>query len=159
MIEIIDSQDINSSLPSSPLVMISEPTVESTDQETPETIQLAISTMTLNPPADQHAPHHTTSLLSNSPSDSGLHVHLHPLVLLTITDHLTRYVIRGLSSEPNPPPIVGALLGRQCGALGRETTLEQGFECKVVRGADGAWALDAEWFEVRLQQCEWRRFL
>lgn len=104
-------------------------------------------------PASQLASH-VSPLLSTRPSDSGLHVHLHPIVLLTITDHLTRYVARGFNSQPNPPPIIGALLGRQGGELARDTTLEQGFECKVVQDAAGAWTLDTEWFEVRLQQCE-----
>jgi COP9 signalosome complex subunit 6 len=74
-------------------------------------------------------------------SDSGLRVALHPLVLLTISDYITRHTLRRYDT-----PVVGALLGQQ---NGRETTIEHAFECKAD-GADGT--LDGAWFATRLQQ-------
>ena len=61
------------------------------------------------------------SLLSaQKSSDSGLQAVLHPLVLLTISDYITRHTLRQLKG-----PIVGALLGQQ---KGREITIEHAFE-------------------------------
>lgn len=79
-------------------------------------------------------------------SDSGLHVALHPLVLLTISDYITRHTLRQYTT-----PIIGALLGQQ---NGRETTIEHAFELKSSFESTGA-RLDAEWFETRLQQSQW----
>jgi COP9 signalosome complex subunit 6 len=84
------------------------------------------------------------SLLSAQKSDSGLHVALHPLVLLTISDYITRHTLRQQKDA-----IVGALLGQQ---NGREITVEHAFECRMMGG--GSPSLDEEWFSVRLQQSE-----
>lgn len=81
---------------------------------------------------------------SHKGSDSGLQVHLHPLVLLTISDHITRHALRQRNE-----PIVGALLGQQ---NGRDITLEHAFECQVVRGEQDAVLLHQTWFQDRLQQ-------
>jgi COP9 signalosome complex subunit 6 len=81
-------------------------------------------------------------LLSAQKSDSGLHVALHPLVLLTISDYITRHTLRQQKGA-----IVGALLGQQ---NGREITVEHAFECRMMD--DGSLSLDEEWFAVRLQQ-------
>ncbi|KAL9595346.1 MAG: hypothetical protein Q9219_006500 [cf. Caloplaca sp. 3 TL-2023] len=81
---------------------------------------------------------------SNQSSDSGLQIHLHPLVLLTISDHITRHSLRRREE-----PIVGALLGQH---NGRDITLEHAFECQVVRGDQGAVLLHQTWFQDRLQQ-------
>lgn len=83
-------------------------------------------------------------LLSAQKSDSGLHVALHPLVLLTISDYITRHTLRQQKGA-----IVGALLGQQ---NGREITVEHAFECRMMGG--GSPYLDDEWFAVRLQQSE-----
>lgn len=83
-------------------------------------------------------------LLSAQKSDSGLHVALHPLVLLTISDYITRHTLRQQKGA-----IVGALLGQQ---NGREITVEHAFECRVMGGDSPS--LDEEWFTVRLQQSE-----
>jgi COP9 signalosome complex subunit 6 len=83
-------------------------------------------------------------LISTQKSDSGLHVALHPLVLLTVSDYITRHSLRQMKG-----PIVGALLGQQ---NGREITVEHAFECKVVGGAEPS--LDMDWFDTRLQQSE-----
>lgn len=81
---------------------------------------------------------------SHKSSESGLQIHLHPLVLLTISDHITRHVSRGRQD-----PIVGALLGRQ---HGREISLEFAFECEVIHGNGDDFILDDSWFRDRLQQ-------
>jgi COP9 signalosome complex subunit 6 len=83
-------------------------------------------------------------LLSAQKSDSGLHVALHPLVLLTISDYITRHTLRQQKGA-----IVGALLGQQ---NGREITVEHAFECRMMEG--GSPSVDEEWFAVRLQQSE-----
>jgi len=77
-------------------------------------------------------------------SDSGLQILLHPLVLLTISDHITRHTLRRQEG-----PIVGALLGQQ---NGHDISLEHAFDCKVVPADDGEVLLHQSWFEDRLQQ-------
>jgi COP9 signalosome complex subunit 6 len=83
-------------------------------------------------------------LLSAQKSDSGLHVALHPLVLLTISDYITRHTLRQQKGA-----IIGALMGQQDG---REITVEHAFECRVME--EGSPTLDEEWFAARLQQSE-----
>ncbi len=83
-------------------------------------------------------------LLSAQKSDSGLHVALHPLVLLTISDYITRHTLRQQKGA-----IVGALLGQQNGL---EITVEHAFECRMM--GEGSPSLDEEWFGARLQQSE-----
>ena len=91
------------------------------------------------------ADNNQNSLISKHKSpDSGLQVHLHPLVLLTISDHITRHTLR-----QREQPIVGALLGQH---NGRDVTLEHAFECRVVPGEQGALLLHQTWFQKRLQQ-------
>jgi len=86
----------------------------------------------------------TASLLStHASSDSGLRVHLHPLILLTISDYITRHTLRNFQK-----PIVGALLGRQ---NGRDISLEHAFECEVIENNDQI-ILHEAWFKDRLQQ-------
>ncbi|KAA8647643.1 COP9 signalosome complex subunit 6 [Aspergillus tanneri] len=89
--------------------------------------------------ADQRSP-----LVSQKSSDSGLHIQLHPLILLTISDHITRYAARRQQG-----PIIGALLGQQ---NGREITLEHAFECVVVEGQNGEAQLSHDWFVDRVKQ-------
>jgi COP9 signalosome complex subunit 6 len=85
------------------------------------------------------------SLLSQKSSDSGLHIQLHPLVLLTVSDQITRHAARQQKG-----PIIGGLLGQQ---NGREITLEHAFECPATVGPGDDIILPAAWFEERLQQC------
>lgn len=87
---------------------------------------------------------HSSLVSTHKSSDSGLQVHLHPLVLLTISDHITRHTLRHREE-----PIVGALLGQH---NGRDITLEHAFECQVIRGEQGAMLLHQTWFQDRLQQ-------
>lgn len=78
-------------------------------------------------------------------SDSGLQVALHPLVLLTISDYITRHTLRQQKG-----PIVGALLGEQ---NGREITIEHAFDCQMVE-VEGQIVLHQAAFEERLQQSQ-----
>ncbi|KAF1983057.1 hypothetical protein K402DRAFT_407181 [Aulographum hederae CBS 113979] len=83
-------------------------------------------------------------LVSNTrASDTSPLIQLHPLVLLTISDHITRHTLRGQEG-----PIVGAILGQQ---NGREITMEVAFECGTVV-VDGHIHLDQAKFQDRLEQ-------
>lgn len=84
------------------------------------------------------------ALVSPKTSDSGLQAHLHPLVLLTISDLIAR---RSLRCQEGP--LVGALFGQQ---KGREISLEHATECRVIQRDDGASILHDEWFKDRAQQ-------
>lgn len=81
-------------------------------------------------------------LISTKPSDTPVTVQLHPLVLLTVSDYITRHTLRQQEG-----PIVGAIFGQQ---NGRNFTLEHAFECKL--SADGDAPLDSEWFMKRVEQ-------
>ncbi|KAI9731778.1 MAG: hypothetical protein M1834_004567 [Cirrosporium novae-zelandiae] len=83
-------------------------------------------------------------LISTHKSSENVQVLLHPLVLLTVSDYITRFHIRNQDG-----PIVGALLGQQ---KGRELTLEHAFECTIEKGKDGEPMLDEGFFLSRLQQ-------
>lgn len=86
----------------------------------------------------------SNSLLSaTKASDSSLRVHLHPLILLTISDYITRHTLRGFTT-----PIVGALLGQQ---NGRDITLEHAFEAELLENDDQI-LLHETWFKDRVQQ-------
>ena len=76
-----------------------------------------------------------------------LSVKLHPLVLLTISDHITRHSLRFQEG-----PIIGAIIGQQ---NGREVTMEYAFECKS-KVDQGKVLLDEAFFATRLEQCESR---
>ncbi|CBF86434.1 protein csnF [Aspergillus nidulans FGSC A4] len=89
-------------------------------------------------------PDEAISILSQKSSDSGLHIQLHPLALLTISDHITRHAARSQQG-----PIVGGLLGQH---NGREITVEHGFECVVEIGPNGEAQLPNEWFVDRVKQ-------
>jgi hypothetical protein len=87
-------------------------------------------------------------LVSAKPSESGLTVSLHPLVLLTVSDQVTRQSTRKLQG-----PVAGALLGQQ---KGREITAEHAFPVALEKGPHGRWQFDFEWMTQRIQQCEFR---
>jgi COP9 signalosome complex subunit 6 len=85
-------------------------------------------------------------LITNTrPTDSSPSVQLHTLVLLTISDYITRHTLRNQDG-----PIVGAILGQQ---HGRIITMEVAFECKLIPGDDGYVLIDPAWFRDRLEQC------
>lgn len=83
-------------------------------------------------------------LITTKPSEAALSVQLHPLVLLTITDYITRHI-----SRQQKEPVVGAIIGQQ---NGRNFTLEHAYECKTLRQPDGSVAVDAAWFVDRIEQ-------
>lgn len=74
--------------------------------------------------------------------DTSLNVQLHPLVLLTISDYITRHTLRQQKG-----PIVGAIIGQQ---NGRNFTLEHAFECKLADSGNDV-MLDADWFTAQLE--------
>ncbi|KAI6823743.1 hypothetical protein KC340_g4551 [Hortaea werneckii] len=82
-------------------------------------------------------------LVTTKAPETTLSVQLHPLVLLTISDYITRHTLRQQQG-----PVVGAIIGQQ---NGRNFTLENAFECKLAE-ADGNVVLDREWFAERLEQ-------
>ncbi|WYZ46286.1 hypothetical protein EsH8_IX_000511 [Colletotrichum jinshuiense] len=88
----------------------------------------------------------TVNPLISSQKSSELQAVLHPLVLLTISDYITRHTLRS-----QPGPIVGALLGQQ---NGREITIEHAFECHTRQApeVEGGYLLDSERFGARLEQ-------
>lgn len=85
-----------------------------------------------------------STLVSPKTSDSGLHAHLHPLVLLNISDLIARRSLRRQDG-----PLVGALFGQQ---NGRQISLEHATECQVIQKDDGSYILHDEWFKARAQQ-------
>ena len=85
-------------------------------------------------------------LLSTQKSSDSLPAVLHPLVLLTISDYITRHTLRQQQG-----PIVGALLGQQ---NGREITIEHAFECLTKASENGDILLGEPWFTNRLEQSE-----
>ena len=85
------------------------------------------------------------SLMFEKSSDSNITVSLHPLIILTLSDQITRSKIRSL-----PGPIVGAILGQQ---KGRDITAEHGFPCNLQETKSGQWELNGEWMDTRIQQC------
>jgi len=97
------------------------------------------------PPVGSMDSRSSNPLLSSQRS-SQLQAVLHPLVLLTISDYITRHTLRQQTG-----PIVGALLGQQ---NGREITIEHAFECHTSAAptVEGGFLLDAEKFSSRLEQ-------
>lgn len=86
-------------------------------------------------------------LVSSRPSDSGITVSLHPLVLLTVSDQITRHRVRGESG-----PIVGILLGQQ---NGREITAEHAFSAGTDKNEQtGKLTFKHAWLQERVQQCK-----
>ncbi|PHH76014.1 hypothetical protein CDD80_1879 [Ophiocordyceps camponoti-rufipedis] len=84
--------------------------------------------------------------LMSSQKSSQLQTVLHPLVLLAISDYVTRHSLRCQEG-----PIVGALLGQQ---NGREITIEHVFDChtRAASGVEGGYLLDVDRFAARLEQ-------
>ena len=77
--------------------------------------------------------------------DTALQVQLHPLVLLTISDYLTRHTLRQQDT-----PVIGVILGQQ---NGRDVTMEHAFECKASIDY-GCIKMDTDWFTERLEECK-----
>lgn len=79
-------------------------------------------------------------------SDTSPTVQLHPLVLLTISDIITRHTLRQQKG-----PVAGAILGQQ---NGQEITMEVAFQAKLQQNDEGEVVLDDEWFNKRLDDCK-----
>jgi COP9 signalosome complex subunit 6 len=79
-------------------------------------------------------------------SDTSPTIQLHPLVLLTISDTVTRHTLRQQDG-----PVAGAILGLQ---NGQDITMEVAFQAKLIQNADGEVVLDDEWFSKRLEDCK-----
>lgn len=87
----------------------------------------------------------TVNPLISSQKASELQVVLHPLVLLTISDYITRHTLRGLSG-----PVIGAVLGQH---NGREITMEHAFECHIQNPTEeDAYSVHEDHFSMRLEQ-------
>jgi COP9 signalosome complex subunit 6 len=84
--------------------------------------------------------------LMSAQKTSDMHAALHPLVVLNISDYITRHTLRR-----QPGPIVGGLLGQHSG---HEITIEHAFDALVREdpSVEGGWQLDAVWFSERLDQ-------
>lgn len=74
---------------------------------------------------------------------AGLDVHLHPLVLINISDHVVRF-----RSARRSERVLGALLGAQ---EGRRVDVHNSFELVCVESG-GQRSLDLEFFQQRLSQ-------
>ncbi|RDA95262.1 hypothetical protein CP533_1848 [Ophiocordyceps camponoti-saundersi (nom. inval.)] len=87
--------------------------------------------------------------LMSSQRSSQLQALLHPLVLLGISDYITRHSLRNQQG-----PIVGALLGQQ---NGREITIEHVFDCHICAApeVEGGWLLENDPFAARLEQSKY----
>jgi hypothetical protein len=106
----------------------------------------SISPLPPFPPINAMAEAPSNPLVSSKPSESGLTVSLHPLVLLTISDQVARQSLRKQKC-----PVAGAILGQQ---KGREITAEYAFPVALVRGPEERWQFDYEWMTTRIQQCK-----
>ncbi|KAI5463170.1 hypothetical protein BGZ63DRAFT_352639 [Mariannaea sp. PMI_226] len=84
-------------------------------------------------------------LLSTQKS-SELQAILHPLVLLTISDYITRHTLRNQEG-----PVIGVLLGQQ---NGREISIEHAFDAPITAAPEvhGGFLLQTEQFNSRLEQ-------
>ncbi|KAK9842276.1 hypothetical protein WJX81_004143 [Elliptochloris bilobata] len=81
-------------------------------------------------------------------SSSGLQFHLHPLVLINISDHATR--IRATSGGPSGEVrVLGCLLGQQAG---RVVDISNSFELRHELTADGSVMLDDAFLTKKLEQ-------
>ncbi|KAF1939660.1 hypothetical protein EJ02DRAFT_446052 [Clathrospora elynae] len=76
-------------------------------------------------------------------SDASPTVQLHPLVLLTISDCITRHTLRQQTG-----PVVGAILGAQDG---QNITMEVAFQARLKSNEHGEVALDDDWFSKRIE--------
>ncbi|KAF9277174.1 hypothetical protein BGZ68_009478 [Mortierella alpina] len=89
----------------------------------------------------------TTSVVLNQPNNSGLHIAIHPLTLLNISDHYTRTVLQ--QSERGPVHVLGALLGIQSG---REVEIFNSYELLFNVQADGSIRIQDEYFVTKQEQ-------
>lgn len=98
------------------LQLDSDRNLQSSQDKTPNTVKMA----------SEAASAPGNPLLSTQSSE--LQAVIHPLVLLSISDYITRHTLRD-----QPGPIVGGLLGQH---NGREVTMEHAFDCHIVMDAN-----------------------
>jgi COP9 signalosome complex subunit 6 len=85
------------------------------------------------------------SAMASRMADTSLQIILHPLVILNISDYITRHTLRGMEG-----PVVGGIMGHN---NGRQITLAHAFELKVdPNPSSKIWQLDKEWLEARTEQ-------
>ncbi|GJJ77632.1 COP9 signalosome complex subunit 6 [Entomortierella parvispora] len=89
----------------------------------------------------------TTSVVINQSNNSGLHIAIHPLTLLNISDHYTRTVLQ--QGDGKPVHVIGALLGIQAG---REVEIFNSYELLFHLRADGSIHINEEYFVTKQEQ-------
>lgn len=82
------------------------------------------------------------SVMAPSGTQSSVSLTLHPLVLMNMADHWSR---TRAQNPDSPPPVMGALLGKQ---KGRELELSNSFELAILE-VDGGVVMDKEFFTGR----------
>ncbi|KAF9917346.1 hypothetical protein BX616_001289 [Lobosporangium transversale] len=90
----------------------------------------------------------TTSVVLNQPNNSGLHIAIHPLTLLNISDHYTRNVIQRAGNN-KPVHVIGALLGIQ---TGREVEIFNSYELQFTLQPTGSIRIHDEYFVTKQEQ-------
>ncbi|RUS30626.1 hypothetical protein BC938DRAFT_479148 [Jimgerdemannia flammicorona] len=96
-------------------------------------------------PSSSSHHHNPNAVVSNTQNISGLTVALHPLVLLNISDHFTRFRVQTQSLNPQ---VIGALLGTQ---NGRDVEIFNSFEL-TFEIVDGAVKINKTFFTTQLEQ-------
>lgn len=81
--------------------------------------------------------------------DAALQISLHPLVVINMSDHFTRFRAQSQSGEAHVPRVFGAVLGEQSG---RKVELGNSFEMKVTGGGTTALAIAIDYLKQRLEQ-------
>lgn len=82
-------------------------------------------------------------------SSSGLEFKLHPLVLINVSDHFTRFKANGPDGAP-PPTVMGCLLGIQDG---RSVDVVNSFEMRFnPQGEGGGWEVDTAFLLKKQEQ-------
>lgn len=76
----------------------------------------------------------------------GQEFHVHPLVLVNLSDHYTRQLV-----DSSDKMVIGAVLGVQ---KGLEVSLYDSFEIQYGRNDNGKVVLDQEYIRLRLEQCK-----
>lgn len=84
-----------------------------------------------------------TASVVDQASESGQRVQLHPLVLLTVSDLITRHRVRQLEG-----PVAGIILGQQSKG---QVTAEHAFTAKIK---DGLLDQAEDWTKRRIEQCK-----
>lgn len=80
-------------------------------------------------------------------ADTATRAQVHPLVLLSITEKITRNVVRA-----HTVPLLGGIVGH---VTSKGVNLEHAFDIKLIRRDDGSgWDIDEEFFRTRVWQIQ-----